>query len=1080
MIAPKSSSIPKRPEGALAPLSLAQQRLWFLFQFNPHSPEYNISRSWRLQGPLHTSALRTSLNLILARHEALRTTFQETDGQAFQVIHPTLHAPFQELDWSGYPPAQREAQIDRFLINEPRQPFDLLTGPLLRSTLIRCEPDDHVLVFTIHHMVFDGTSLKVFCQEISHYYAVTLANQTSPLLAPLPIQYQDYAYWQQAHVTDEKLAEQVRFWKQYLQGAPLVLELPSEDARTKDNSGPSSYQVFTLAPHVISKLKQLIQPQGITIFMALLAVFQILLSRYTGQRDILVGTPIAGRTHTDLEDLIGFLVNTLVLRIQIVGHPTFHDILRQVRKTCLDAYRHQDLPFEKLVEVLNPVRDPSRSPVVQAIFQFRQASDLRLVFPDVEIKPFPVKRRTGNFDLHMVCEEASSGIEGFLYYPQELYSDSMMANFAQHYRILLEELIANPEQAVEHIPFLTEAERDRQLFGWNDTTHGVPGTKCFHELFEEQVERTPDSIAIVFEHSTLTYTAINGQANQLAHHLRSLGIGPEAVVAIALERSPNLMIGLLGILKAGAAYLPLELANPTDRLAYFLNDSQVSLLLTQQKFCSKFPLQGIRTLYLDTNATEWIQADKNNPLNIAVPDNSAYILYTSGSTGNPKGVMISHRGLVNYLTWCIEAYKMEEGRGTLLHSSIGFDLTITSLFSPLIVGKSVRLLDEYGGLQELGVALQTYGNFNHVKLTPSHLEGLNQLINLGEISGQIGTLILAGEALSQKALLALKPNSLGPTIVNEYGPTETVVGCSVYEVGQEKLSSQLVPIGRPISNMEMYIFDKHLQPMPVGCIGEIFIGGVGVARGYQGRPGLTADKFIPHLFCKQANARLYKSGDLGRFTNDGTIEYIGRLDHQVKIRGFRIELGEIETALAQHPGVQKAIVLCREDSPNLKRLVGYVVVADTNQPTTTEILTWLKGRLPDYMLPSEVMYLSAFPLTPNGKMDRKSLPAQDSKQEIEDMATDPPRTPLEELVAEIWLDIFKVKRISVNDNFFDLGGHSLLATRVIARLREVLELTLPLRIIFDYPTIALMAQAIDTQLTNNVSDWSSNKSSYQS
>jgi amino acid adenylation domain-containing protein len=506
-----------------------------------------------------------------------------------------------------------------------------------------------------------------------------------------------------------------------------------------------------------------------------------------------------------------------------------------------------------------------------------------------------------------------------------------------------------------------------------------------------------------------------------------------------------------------------------DRLAFLLNDSQASLLVTQQKLRSKLPLQGIRSLCLDTNATEWVQADKGNLLKIALPDNCAYIMYTSGSTGHPKGVMISHRGLVNYLTWCIQAYKLEEGRGTLLHSSIGFDLTITSLFSPLIVGKSVRLLHEYASLQELGVALQTYGNLSHIKLTPSHLEGLRQLLNLGEVSSQIGTLILAGEILAQNALSDLKPNGLGPTIVNEYGPTETVVGCSFYEVGPEKNLSQFVSIGRPISNMEMYILDKNLQPIPVGCIGEIFIGGVGVARGYQRRPGLTAEKFIPHLFCTQANARLYKSGDLGRFRNDGTIDYLGRLDHQVKIRGFRIELGEIETALAQHPGVQNAIVLCREDSPSFKRLVGYVVVADPDQPTTTELLNWLKGRLPDYMLPSVVVYLSAFPLTSNGKVDRKSLPAPDSRQETEDIVIDLPKTPLEELVAMIWLDIFNMKRIGVNDNFFELGGHSLLATQVIARFRQVLDLSLPLRTIFEHPTIAELAQAIDTQLTNNMS-----------
>jgi amino acid adenylation domain-containing protein len=919
-------------------------------------------------------------------------------------------------------------------------------------------------------MVFDGTSLKVFCQELSHYYAGTLARQPGPL-ASLPIQYQDYAHWQQAHVTEEKLASHAKFWKQHLQGAPLVLELPSDDPRPKDNSGPGSYRAFTLAPHVISNLKQLIQPQGITMFMGLLAVFQILLSRYTGQRDILVGTPIAGRTHTDLEELIGFFVNTLVLRIQIVGQPTFSDVLRQVRTTCLEAYRHQDLPFEKLVEILKPVRDSNRSPVVQTIFQFRQASDLRLFFPEVEINPFPVKRRTGNFDLHMVFEETSSGIEGFLYYPQELYSDSMMANFAQHYQILLEELIANPEQAIGDIPFLTEAERNRQLFEWNDTTRDFPGTKCFHELFEEQVERTPDAIAIVFKQSALTYTALNSEANQLAHYLRSLGIGPEMTVAIALERSPILMIGLLGILKTGATYLPLELSYPRDRLAFFISDSQVALILTQQNLSSKLPLQGIQTLCLDTNSPEWGQQNKNNLLNISQPENCAYIMYTSGSTGQPKGVMVSQVGLVNYLNWCIQAYKMEEGRGSIVHSSIGFDLTLTSLFAPLLVGKSVRLLDEYGSLEALGVALQTHDNLSHVKMTPSHLEGLTQLITPENISGNISTLILAGEALFAKTLSGWKPNPPRLKIFNEYGPTETVVGCCVHEISREHSHSTPISIGRPISNMQMYILDRNLQLVPVGVIGEIYIGGIGLARGYNGQPGLTAEKFIPHSLSTESNGRLYKTGDLGRFTGDGTIDYLGRLDHQVKIRGFRIELGEIESALVQHPSVHNAVVLCREDTPDFKRLVAYVVVSNENTPTTTELMTWLKRTLPNHMLPSTIAYVSAFPLTPNGKVDRKALPTQNSAQQTGDMAADSPRPPLEEVVTEIWRDILKVERIGVQENFFELGGHSLLATQIIARLRQVLELPLPLRTIFDHPTIAQLAQAIDTQLTNNNSAW---------
>ena len=636
--------------GVHAPLSLAQRRLWFLYQLDPQSPEYNISRAWRLKGSLNTEALVTSLNLILARHETLRTTFQEIDGQPVQIIRPTLNVALHERNFSSYSPAQLEAEIDRALIDQPLRPFDLLTGPLLRFNLIRYGPDDHVLVFTVHHMVFDGSSLKIFCQELSRCYAATLAEQPSAL-APLPIQYQDYSYWQQDHLTDEKLAAQLAFWKQQLQGAPLVLELPSDCTRPKNNPVPGMHQAFTIAPQVISSLKQLIQPQGITMFMALLAVFKILLTRYTGQRDILVGTPIAGRTHTDLEDLIGFLVNTLVLRTQFIGQPTFYEVLGQVRKTCLEAYRHQDLPFEKLVEALKPVRDSNRHPVVQAIFQLRQASDLRLSFPKLAIHPFLTKRRTGNFDLHMVCEETESGIQGFVYYPQDLFSDTAMASFANHFCLLLEELIAHPQRPVTQVPFLTDLECHQQLIAWNDTATAYPHEESLPQLFEAQVRRTPDTIAVVYKDFALTYAALNMRANQLAHHFQRLGVGPDMVIAIAMERSLNLMVGLLGILKAGVAYLPLEITYPRERLAFMIKNAKVSLLLTQRHLCSDLAIEGIQTLCLDTNCLVFAHESEINPLGSTLPENSAYIIYTSGSTGRPKGVVISQGGLVNYLTW---------------------------------------------------------------------------------------------------------------------------------------------------------------------------------------------------------------------------------------------------------------------------------------------------------------------------------------------------------------------------------------------------------------------------------------------
>jgi len=1061
----RSLAIPKKPEGIPAPLSLVQQRLWFLYQLDTQSPEYNISRAWRFKGPLDTEALVASLNLLLARHESLRTIFCDIDEQVVQVIQSALTTPLQEKDWSAYTPTQFDIEVDRFLIEEPLQPFDLRTGPLLRFTLLRFRRDEHVFVFTIHHMVFDGTSLKIFCHELSQCYQAVLNRQPIPFL-PLPIQYRDYAYWQQTQFNEEKLAQQVEFWKQYLHGAPLILELPSDDSRSTANLSRRTHQTFTLAPQLLTNLQQLIQPHGVTMFMALLAVFQILLSRYTGKRDILVGTPIARRTHTDLENLIGFFVNTLVLRTHIVGQPTFQDVLRQVRKTCLESYRHQDLSFEKLVETLKPVRDPRRSPVVQAIFQFRQASDIRLFFPQVESDPLPVKNRTGNFDLHMVCEQTESGIEGFLYYPQELYSDSMMTNFVRHYQIVLEKLITKPSTPITQLAFLTDAECHEQLIEWNATTTHYPDQACVHHRFEAQVARTPDAIAVVYEDEQLTYAQLNARSNQLAKHLRTFNVGPEVPVAIYCERSLELFVGLWGVLKAGGAYVPIDSTYPKERVAWMLQDSNVSVVLIKKNENNFHFPQSVKIVHLDE---DWpiigIMTTHNSPRSVT-QENMAYILYTSGSTGNPKGVIVTHRGLRNYLNWAVERYEVNKGQGTIVHSSIGFDLTVTSLFCPLMVGGKVELLPEHGGIQNLLQLMQNECDYSFLKMTPAHLDGLNQLLDSNQFSGKVRTLIIGGEALSEDSLKFWHHYAPHTTLINEYGPTETVVGCCVHEASRSEWGGRTIPIGRPIGNTRIYLLQDTLQLSPVGVPGEIYIAGESLARGYMHRPDLTAERFIPEPFGTQRGARQYKTGDRATYRHDGVLDFLGRKDHQVKLRGYRIELGEIEAALQAHNDVSAGVVVCREDLPGEKQLVAYIV----GQATASDLRPYLQGRLPDYMVPSAFVVLEQFPLTPNGKIDRQALPGPTAADRTQSGTYVAARTTLEEIIAAIWQEVLSLERVGIHDNFFELGGHSLLATQVIARLRQALELDITLRTLFEHPTITQLAQIIDTRLPNNLSD----------
>jgi amino acid adenylation domain-containing protein len=1039
------------------PASFAQQRLWFLDQFEPGSPLYNIFSAVRMQGALHMTALEQSLQEVVQRHEALRTTLVAIDGTPAQVINPCMHIPLAKVDLQELSRTDQEAETVRLASEAAQQPFHLAHGPLLRTTLLKLGEEEHVLLLSMHHIISDGWSMGVFIREIALLYEAFSQGRPSPLPG-LPIQYADFAAWQREWLQGNVLQEQRTYWKQQLGDHPPVLRLPTDRPRPAVQTSHGARQAAVLPLHLSEALKALSRQENATLFMTLLAAFNVLLCRYTHQADISVGTSIANRTRAETEGLIGFFVNTLVLRTDLSGDPGFCELVQRVRDVALGAYAHQDLPFEQLVEELNPVRDTSHTPLFQVMFTLQNAPMQPLELSGLTLSPLGVDRRTAKFDLLLSMLDTEQGLVASLEYNTDLFNDPTITRMLGHFRTLLEGIVANPEQRLSSLPLISAAELQQLLVEWNNTALDYPREQCFHQLFAQRVECTPDSIAVVFADQQLTYAELNARANQLAHHLQTLGVGPEVLVAICVERSLEMVIGLLGILKAGGAYLPLDPAYPKERLAFMLEDARALVLLTQHRFSGSLPESRTHLICLDTDWQAMAEESVENPTSGATAHNLAYVIYTSGSTGQPKGTMIPHQGLVNYLNWCVQVYLTERGRGAPVHSPIGFDLTITGLFSPLLVGQSIVLLPETQEIESLCTLLRTEGNFSLVKLTPAHLEVLSHLLPPEVARGRTGAFIIGGEALWGANLAFWQTYTPHTRLINEYGPTETVVGCCVYEVPAGISPASAVPIGRPIYNTQLYILDSHLQPTPVGVPGELYIGGDGLARGYLNRSELTAERFIPHPVSAAMGARLYKTGDLACYQPDGNITFLGRIDDQVKIRGFRIELGEVEAILSQHPAVHEAIVMVREETSGDRRLVAYVVPRPEQPPTVSTLRRFLREKLPEYMVPAAFVLLEQLPLTRNGKVDRRALPKPERQG-----AFVAPRSPVEERLAGMWAEVLGLERVGIHDNFFELGGHSLLATQVISRLRDAFRVELPVRRLFDEgATVAGLAELLET------------------
>ncbi|MFN8596432.1 MAG: amino acid adenylation domain-containing protein [Anaerolineae bacterium] len=1045
------------------PLSFSQQRLWFLDQLEPNSPIYNLPEAMRLHGPLNLAALERSLNEIVRRHEVLRTTFVTIDGQAQQIIAPQLTLPLLIDDLRSLPLVDREAEALQLANVEAQQPFDLSVGPLLRARVLRLADDDHIVLLTMHHIIGDDWSTNVLIQEVSALYDAFTHDRPSPL-PELPFQYADFAHWQRAWLQGEVLEKQLGYWKQQLSGVPPVLQLPTDRPRPAVQTYNGAYQAFALSPHLSLSIRALCQREGVTPFMLLLAAFQTLLYRYTHSDDISVGTPIANRNRTEIEGLIGFFVNTLVVRTDLSGEPSFREVLRRVREVSLGAYAHQDVPFEMIVEAVQPTRDLSHSPLFQVMFVIQNApQQRRAIVPGLTLSSVEAHSGTAKFDLTLfMMEEADDRLSGALEYNTDLFDAATMTRLIGHFETLLSGIVTDPDHPISTLPLLTEAERNQLLIEWNDTRAYYPSDHCAHQLFEEQVARTPTAIAVKFGETSLTYAELNCRANQLAHYLRKHGVGPETLVGLCVERSIEMIVGLLGVFKAGGAYVPIDPHYPAERIAFMLDDAHTPILLTQQQLLENNQLSAIsnqQMLCLDADWPLIATESGDDPINHTAPDNLAYVIYTSGSTGKPKGVMVSQRGLVNYLTWCQRAYPLDGGNGAPVHSSISFDLTITAIFAPLIAGRCVHLLPDELAVETLSEAVRAVDDFSLIKITPAHLQLLGQQLTPDQAAQCTRAFIIGGENLLADHIAFWQLHAPQTRLINEYGPTETVVGCCVYDTPLGKHHSGSIPIGRPIINTQLYVLDRHLQPVPIGVMGELYIGGAGVARGYLNRPDLTEEKFIPNPFeskVQSPESKIYKTGDLVRYLPDGNLEYLCRVDFQVKIRGFRVELGEIETVLEHHPAVREVVAWVWHDNGN-QRLVAYIVPTKYDEaPAASDLRAFLKEKLPEYMIPAAYVLLDSLPLTSNGKIDHAALPTPDQTQLESTSTYVAPSTPHEQLLADIWAEVLRLKQVGVHDNFFELGGDSIMSIQVIARANQA-GLHLTAKQLFEQPTIAGLA-----------------------
>ncbi len=1039
--------------GENVPLSLAQERIWFLEQLEPGGASYNMGGALRLVGRLNIPALETALNTIVARHESLRTTFLALDGKPVQAIADRCPVSITIENLGTLRPEESDATLQRLVTADVGRPFDLERGPLLRAKLYRLTDEEHILLLTMHHIAGDAWSINVLFGELGQLYIASLKN--SPAQLPdLRIQYADYAQWQREWLQGAVLQEQVSYWKKQLGGKLPILELPADRPRPAVQSFRGGHLALGLPKRLLEGLKALSKREGVTLFMTLMAAFQALLSRYTDQEDILVGTPVAGRSRPETESLIGLFINTLVMRTDLSGDPTLRELLKRVREVVLGAFEHLDLPFGKLVAELQPERDLSHPPVFQVMFVLQNVPSTVVQLPGLALTAFEIDSALSKLDLTLEAAEADDGLICRFEYNTDIFESATIDRMAKAYRIILENLLENPDQHIWGFPVLSAGERDNMIRLWNDTDRDFPVDQCIHQLIEHQAALAPQSVAVTFGEQSLTYAELNTRANHLANYLRSRGVRSETLVGFFLERSLDMVVSLLGILKAGGAYVPLDPAYPAERISFMITDSRMPVLLAHQEGLQKLDLNGVDAICLDRDWPGIEQADSGNPSPNTTRGQLAYVIYTSGSTGQPKGVQITHRAVVNFLDSMSREPGIRREDTLLAVTTLSFDIAALEIYLPLsagahlvIAGREATL--DAGKLRDLLVS----SGATVMQATPATWR---MLVEAGW-EGLPGLKILCGgESLPQD--LAQQLLSKCSSLWNMYGPTETTIWSAVNRVSAGK---GLVVIGRPIANTQIYVLDRSLNPVPIGVPGELYIGGVGLARGYWNRPELTAEKFIPDPFRCAPDARLYKTGDLVRYLPDGTLEFLGRIDQQVKIRGFRIELGEIESTLNSFAGIRESVVVAREDTPGDKRLVSYFVAAPGAQPSVGELRNRLRQKLPEHMIPSAFVSLDAIPRTPNGKVNRRGLPLPDQARPALEVSFVPPRNEMETKVAAMWQRLLQVDQVGRNDNFFDLGGHSLLMVQVHSALLKNVSTTVTMLDLFRYPTVKSLAEFLN-------------------
>ncbi len=1072
-------SIIREPIYEEYPLSFSQGRFWFLEQLEPNNSAYKVAYAFRLTGPLNIEALERTLSEIMSRHGVLRTTFHLSDDKLVQRISDPEGFRLSITDLRQKCTGDLDAEIQGLFENEYRTPFHLSTDLLLRATLLRFNDDEHILFLNSHHIASDHWSAGLLFREMSTLYKAFAAGKPSPLPS-LSIQYKHYAQWQRRMFQGSALERHLEYWKEQLNTAPLGLDLPTDGARKPLSNRRGGRETVTLPKSLSDNLDALSRKGGVTVFMTFLGAFQTLLHRMTGQEDIVIGTPVAGRDRTETEKLIGLFLNTLALRTNLSGNPTFVELLKRVREVALGAYDHQDLPFEKLVEELQQERDLTRTPIFQVFLNMYNFEETTLGLEGVSVTRLQPTKLSTQFDISLFILEQNDRTRLTLQYDADLFTSATMTRMLSHFQTLLEGIVANPEQRIADLPILSEGEKHQVLVEWNDTKIDYPKDKCIHHLFEEQAKRTPESVAVIFEDQQLTYRELNNRANQLAHYLHKLGVGPEVLVGICVERSVEMVVAMLAVLKAGGAYVPLDPSYPTGRLEFMLADAQVSVLLTQEGLLedggsrmddsdrqSSILDRPMQRICLDRDWELIARESDADPPAQTGAERLAYVMYTSGSAGLPKGVEVPHQAIIRLL-FGVDYVELGPKQNILQLASPAFDAATFEIWGALLHGgKSVLYPERVPSPEKLGEILGQH-NVNTFWLTASLF---NTIIDTApEALSAVRQLLVGGEALSVahvRRALALLPNT---ALINGYGPTEGATFTCCSRIPRELDDGiATIPIGRPIGNTKVYILDASLSPVPMGVPGEMYIGGDGLARGYLGRPDLTAEKFIPNPFSTEPGARLYKTGDRARYLSDGNIEFLGRSDNQVKIRGYRIELGEIEAVLGQYPSVREAVVLAREDGPEDptassrgdKRLVAYVVATNGTLPSVSELRSFLQQKLPEYMVPSAFMFLDSLSLTANGKLDRKALPAPDHSRPELDETFSAPQTAIEELLANIWAEVLKLDEVGIYDNFFDLGGHSLLATQVMSRVRQALQKELPLRALFEAPTVAQLALRIE-------------------